>query len=133
MIDQIRKEMDSLQDELQEAKFDRDKSFHHNELTSSVDVLNEPSGQTSSGTLSRPYSSFVDLNSIDASTSLHHSEDSTFETCSSKSEVNMIPETDQDQKKDFDNSKKSRSSMKWSQKYVLTKHDHSSPSHNSKT
>jgi len=132
-IDHLRKELDSLQEELQEAKYDREKSFHHrNEFTSSVDVLNESPGQASSSTLSRPYSSYVDLNSMDGSTSLHHSEDSAPETCSSKSEANLIPKADQKQKKDLDNSKKKSSSMKWSQKYVLTKHDHS-PSHNSKT
>ncbi len=128
----LRKEVQDLEEEIQLIKFDRDKVLRHNELTSSVDVLNEASSQASTS-YSRPYSSFIDLNNIDSSASLHHSEDSAPDLSASQSEAAVIPEHMETKESDsLDRNKKKAASMKKTQKYVLTKNG-SSPVHNSKT
>lgn len=137
MIEKLREDIQFLKAELG-SRVDRDVTLrHHNDLTSSVDMLHhQPSSRTS---LSRPYSSYIDLNDIDDSASLHQSEESTSDLCS-KSEATVLPEKKKQSQHatevgegGLERGKRIGSSAKWSQKYVLTKNGHSGHLQSTKT
>lgn len=122
VIEKLGREVQLLKEELNahlHVHADSDVTLHHNNFTSSVDMLHQQSSSRTSPNLARP-SSYVDLNNLDDSVSLHHSEEPTSDLCSSQ---DLLPEKHQQQKQQhtveeegLESGKGSVTSAKWSAK-----------------
>ena len=127
MIEKLAMEVQKLRGELDShlrKRIDKVITLHHNDLTSSVDMLHQQSSSHSSPSLIRP-SSYIDLNNYDDSSSLHHFVEPSSDL-SSTSEVNLFPEKQQEgqghTEDKVERGNRRVASAKWP-----TKNGHSSP------